>query len=67
MRLIMNKKNASACVARSIAERSYGLILLLILFFSFSCSTTHSFSVTADSMEKPNIVYRDSINAQKPW
>lgn len=43
------------------------LILLVLLVIWSSCSTNHYFSITSDSMENPNITYRDSVTLTNPF
>ena len=45
-----------------------GLVIALLtalVTYLASCTTTHSFRVVADSIQNPNIIYRDSINVSK--
>lgn len=43
------------------------LVLLVLLLIWSSCSTNHYFSITSDSMENPNITYRDSVTLTNPF
>lgn len=43
------------------------LATILLLVMCCSCSTNHYFSITSDSMENPNITYRDSVTLTNPF
>lgn len=38
----------------------------MMLFYLISCETSHTFTINADSIEKPNIHYGDSIKFNNP-
>lgn len=42
------------------------LILMLVIILTSSCSTKTSFSINADSIERPNIHFTDSTFIQLP-
>lgn len=43
-----------------------GLLFALCMMF-FSCSSKHYFSINADVMENPSILYQDSTDLQNPF
>lgn len=42
------------------------LLLLMLVILTISCSTKTSFSINADSIERPNIHFTDSTFIQYP-
>lgn len=42
------------------------LLLLMLMILTISCSTKTSFSINADSIERPNIHFTDSTFIQLP-